>query len=144
MEKVNTSTIRTIKYLGIYLTHTATYIHTLVHSSEIRGLCLMKLSSEILQNLPYFWNKKTQIPCFYVLFFIFEQLCICRCPAGQCRHIDHIATVKNPKLLKMKNEKDQVCIRVFIFQKYGKFRSVLLDNFIKHKPLISEGYGNNY
>ena len=30
------------------------------HSSEIRGLCLMKLSSEMLQNLPNFWNKKTQ------------------------------------------------------------------------------------
>ena len=27
---------------------------------------------------------------------------------------------------------------VFVFQKYGKFRSVLLGHFIKHKPLISE------
>ena len=27
------------------------------HSSEMRGLCLMKLPSEILQNLPYFWNR---------------------------------------------------------------------------------------
>ena len=26
------------------------------HSLEIRGLCLMKCSSEMLQNLPYFWN----------------------------------------------------------------------------------------
>ena len=32
-------------------------LHT--HSSEKRGLCLMKCSSEILQNLPYFWNTKT-------------------------------------------------------------------------------------
>ena len=31
----------------------------LLHSSEITGLCLMKLSSEVLQ--PYFCNKKTQI-----------------------------------------------------------------------------------
>ena len=29
------------------------------HSSEIRGICLMKLSSKMLQNLPYFWNMKT-------------------------------------------------------------------------------------
>ena len=27
---------------------------------------------------------------------------------------------------------------VFIFQKYGKFSSVLLEHFIKHKPLFSE------
>ena len=29
------------------------------HSTEIRGLCLMKWPSEMLQNLPYFWNTKT-------------------------------------------------------------------------------------
>ena len=28
--------------------------------------------------------------------------------------------------------------RVFIFQNYGKFRSILLEHFIKHKPLISK------
>ena len=55
-------------------THTKTYISFLTswghahlktplgvsqHSSEIRGLCLMKCSSETLQNLPYFLNSKT-------------------------------------------------------------------------------------
>ena len=30
------------------------------HSSEIRGLCLMKLSSERLQKLPYFLSKKSK------------------------------------------------------------------------------------
>ena len=34
-------------------------------SSEMRGLCLMKLSGEMLQNLPHFWNKKTQIVFFF-------------------------------------------------------------------------------
>ena len=29
------------------------------HSSEIRGLCLMKWPGETLQNLSYFWNTKT-------------------------------------------------------------------------------------
>ena len=29
------------------------------HSSEIRGLCLMKWPSKMLQNLSYFWNTKT-------------------------------------------------------------------------------------
>ena len=38
------------------------------HSSEIRNLCLMKLPSETLQNLPYFWNMKFQIVFFS--FFI--------------------------------------------------------------------------
>ena len=37
------------------------------HSSEMRGLCLMKCSSEMLQNLPYFWNMKT-----HILFFCFS------------------------------------------------------------------------
>ena len=35
----------------------------------------------------------------------------------------------------MKSEKT---IWVYLFQKYGKFWSVSLDNFIKHKPFISE------
>ena len=39
------------------------------HFSEIRGLCLMKWSSKMLQNLPYFWNKKTQVVYFNLLYF---------------------------------------------------------------------------
>ena len=35
------------------------------HSSEIRGLCLMKWPSEMLQNLPYFCNT-------YEVFFRFS------------------------------------------------------------------------
>ena len=38
------------------------------HSSEIRGLCKMKWPSELLQNLPYFWN--TRPTKFYFCFFI--------------------------------------------------------------------------
>ena len=54
------------------------------HSSEIRGLCLMKWPSETLQNLPYFWNMKTHVVFFifilcYFIFFPNE------CP-GLCRH----------------------------------------------------------
>ena len=29
-------------------------------SERLTGLCLMKCSSKMLQNLPYFWNIKTQ------------------------------------------------------------------------------------
>ena len=47
------------------------------HPSEIKGLCLMKLSWDTLQNLPYFWNKKTEI--FFALFisciFGFDRQC---------------------------------------------------------------------
>ena len=40
------------------------------YSSEIRrGLCLNKCFSEMLQNLPYFWNMKTHVD-----FFNFIQL----------------------------------------------------------------------
>ena len=41
----------------------------------------------------------------------------------------------------MKNEKKNM--RVFVFQKYGKFWSILLGHFIKHKLLISEEWTNN-
>ena len=40
------------------------------HSSIIRGLCLMKLSREMPQNLPYFWSMKTQIIGFFFHFSI--------------------------------------------------------------------------
>ena len=49
------------------------WLMMLGHSSEIRGLCLMKLSSKTLQNLPYFWNKKTQI-VFFVFHFSFPAM----------------------------------------------------------------------
>ena len=44
----------------------------------------MKITGETLQNLPYFWNKETQI---VFLIFHFEELWICNsgCP-GLCRH----------------------------------------------------------
>ena len=45
----------------------------------------------------------------------------------------YMLTVKNLKLLEMKKN-----IRVFLFQKYGKFLSISLDNFIKQIALISE------
>ena len=38
------------------------------HSSEIRGLCLMKWPGETLQNLPYFIYTKTQ-SCFFHFSF---------------------------------------------------------------------------
>ena len=41
----------------------------------------MELSRETLQNLSYFWNKKTKILGFFV--FHFKQLWICN---GGCRH----------------------------------------------------------
>ena len=37
---------------------------------DIRGSCLMKLSSKTLQNLPHFWNNKTIDKTQIVGFFI--------------------------------------------------------------------------
>ena len=56
------------------------------HSLEIKGLFLMEISSKTLQNLPYFWNKKTQIDFFIFHFeqiWIFNSGCQQR-PAIQC------------------------------------------------------------
>ena len=38
------------------------------HSSEIRGLCSTKCSSEMLQNLLYFMYKKLENPCRFFRF----------------------------------------------------------------------------
>ena len=63
--------------------------HMIPHSSEIRGLCLMK------------WTSKM---CF--------RIC---------------------------NNWKNICgFSIFIYQKHGKFCSVLQVHFIKHKPLVSE------
>ena len=38
-----------------------------LHTSQFHGLCSNKNFSKVLQNLPYFWSKKIQIPsCFSV------------------------------------------------------------------------------
>ena len=34
------------------------------HSSEIRGLCLIKWPNETIQNLSYFWKTKTCVGFF--------------------------------------------------------------------------------
>ena len=41
------------------------------HSSEIRGLCLMKSSGEMLQNLPNFWITKTDVVFSFLISCIF-------------------------------------------------------------------------
>ena len=40
------------------------------HSSEIRCLCLMKCSCEMLQNLSYFWDTKAHDVVFFKVFHI--------------------------------------------------------------------------
>ena len=55
----------------------AVLTYLLRHSSEIRGLCLMKLSSESPQNLPCFWKKKTRsflIPSNLFGFFLIPKM----------------------------------------------------------------------
>ena len=99
------------------------------HTSEIRGLCLMKCSSsETLQNLPYFWNKTTQVffSFFISCYFNFVPPLILR---GK---IMYHKMKKEKKLLYV------VCTWLFLFQKYGKFWSASLEHCNKHKPLIFE------
>ena len=48
------------------------------HSSQFEGLCSTKSSSKMLQNLPYFWHKKTHIVLFifhFVLLYFFSNEC---------------------------------------------------------------------
>ena len=112
------------------------YIVWIYHFSEIRGLCFMKLSSETLQNLPYFWNMKTH---FFFRFSFQATLGIFK----QFRH-----SSKYPLLLK-----PRCCLKCETKKIFGlsssknmaKFWNASLDNFIQHKPHISEEcYQNSY
>ena len=60
--------------LSLMIFFTESYIWKLIsnnwfHSSEIRGLCLMKWPSKCLNNLPYFWNMNIHI-FYFVLYFV--------------------------------------------------------------------------
>ena len=44
-----------------------------LHSSQFQGLRSTKNSSETLQNLPYFWNTKTNIVFFRTRVFVFQK-----------------------------------------------------------------------
>ena len=55
---------RRFQFLEDAVQHQPTYSNT----REIRGLCLMKLHSKMLQNLPYFIYNKTQ-SCFFHFSF---------------------------------------------------------------------------
>ena len=82
-------------------------------SSEIRGLCLMKCSCEMLQNLPYFWNMK-----IYVVFFRFSLCAILFFSLiNALVYVDIFQAFIKVKIDRMK--KKTTC--AFIFQKYGKF-----------------------
>ena len=52
-------------------------------SSEIRGICLMKLTIKKFQKFPFFWNTKTQLG-FFVFHFkqIWNFFFNCRCLLG--------------------------------------------------------------
>ena len=76
----------------------------------------MKLPSEMLQNLPYFWNTKTHVVFFvfhFMLLYISPNTCLVYVDIDQCAFIRG-----KIKLHEMKNEKTSW---VFVFQKYGKF-----------------------
>ena len=90
-----------------------------VHSSEIRVLYLMKLSSKTLQC----WNVKTHV--VFVLFFI------------SCYFIFFYVDIDQEEKIAWNETRKKLC-GFLVFQKYGKYWSVPLDNLIKHITLISE------
>ena len=66
-EAIVKSLIERVQSGSLYSRDTATGRY--IYSSEKRGLCLMKCSSEMLQNLPYFWNMKTYIFFHFMLLY---------------------------------------------------------------------------
>ena len=92
-------------------------IRNLNHSSEKICLGLMKSSSKILQNLPYFKDTKTQ-SCFFHFAF--------RANLFFSLMNDLVYDVNRPghslrKKIKQHEMKNKKSMWVFVFQKYGKF-----------------------
>ena len=113
-----------------------------VHSSEIRGLYLMKCPRETLQNLLYFIYTKTQscfshfsfhatlfFPLIYTLIYV---------------DIDQVIQFIRGKNKVVWNEKQKKQLWGFVYIKYGKFWSISLELFIKHKPLLSEEWDEKF
>ena len=90
-----------------------TFFSHSLHTSEKRGLCLTKCSSETLQNLPYFRNTKIHIVFFRfsfcaTLFFPLMNALV----QGKAK-----ALIKEKiKWHKMNNQKNYT--QFFLFQKY--------------------------
>ena len=71
---------------------------------RIRGLCLMKCPSKILQNLPYFYHKK--IPVVFVFIFLSSNFIF---PPNECPRLCQYRpghSLGGKKLREMKNKKE--------------------------------------
>ena len=106
---------------------------------NVRGLWLMKFSIKTLQNLPYFWNTKINL-VFFVFHFVLLNFFPKEYPGLSWHRQGYSLGGKNKVA---RNAKLKIYV-IFIFQKYGKFWSVFLEYFIKHKCLISEEWNDIY
>ena len=86
-----------------------------VHHQIFKCICMYLVESLI-------WRKKTEHVRKFVFFFGSSKFGFGGNVKYQCSESSKF---------------DKKSIWVFTFQKYSKFWSVSLDNFIKHKPLIS-------
>ena len=97
------------------------------HSSEIRDLCSTKLSLfwlyEILRHLLSFRFENLGSVTLDV-----RQVYVDIVDLSNDNYMIHAA--KNSKMLKMNLEEKKIFFQVFWFQKYGKFCSISLDNFL--------------
>ena len=89
----------------------------------------MQLSSETIQNLSYFWNKKTQIFFSFIILsnfgFVLVDILV---------YINIDQDINCYKSNVAQNEKKNI----WVFLSRQIVKHFALDNFIKHKPLISE------
>ena len=94
----------------------------------------MKCSSETLQNLLYLMYKKT-----HVVFFRFSfHATLCFYLMNALVYVDIDQGIHKGKSKVARNEKQKKTMWVFLYIKYIKFCSVLLEHFVERKPLISE------
>ena len=102
------------------------------HSSELRGLCSTKSSSEMLQNLLYFMYKKTHV-VFFVFNFMQLYIFTLWMPWSM---LTYTRAFIRWKCKVARNEKRFSW--VFLYIKYSKFWSISLEHFVERKPFISE------
>ena len=88
-----------------------------------------------IYHILYIWKPKVFFPflisCYFIFFLMSALLAYADIDQG-------IHKGKKIKQHEMKNQKETLGFHIYIYIKYGKFWRVLLEPFIKQKPLFSE------
>ena len=91
-----------------------------------------------IYHILYIWKPKVAFSVFHlVLLYIFSYFILCYFIFPLMNVLVYV-DIDPRAFIREKNKVERNEKWFLVFQNYGKFWSVLLGHFIKHKPLISE------